>query len=135
MFSKSTEYALRASIYIAQNASYEKKASIQSIAKGINAPKPFTAKIMQLLANKQNSIVVSIPGPSGGFYMTEEAKDLPVFEVIKAMNDSHIVESCLLGISDCSDEKPCQIHFEYKGIKMMLLALLKQKTIRELAEK
>ena len=28
---------------------------------------------MQLLANKQNSIVVSIPGPSGGFYMTEEA--------------------------------------------------------------
>ncbi len=55
MFSKSTEYALRASIYIAENASYEKKASIQSIANGINAPKPFTAKIMQLLANKQNS--------------------------------------------------------------------------------
>ncbi len=135
MFSKSTEYALRASIYIAQNASNKKKVSIQSIANGINAPKPFTAKIMQILASKQNNLVVSYPGPTGGFYMTEEAKDLPVFAVIKAMNDSHVVESCLLGISDCSDENPCQIHFEYKGIKKMLLALLKEKTIRELSRK
>ena len=41
MFSKATEYALRATIYIAQKSSAEKKLSIGEIAKAIDSPVPF----------------------------------------------------------------------------------------------
>lgn len=52
MFSKSTEYALRASIFIALKASSQRKVSIQEIAEGIGAPQAFTAKVLQQLTKK-----------------------------------------------------------------------------------
>ena len=55
MFSKATEYALRATIYIAQKSSEENKLGIEEIAKAIDSPQSFTAKIMQLLT-KNNKI-------------------------------------------------------------------------------
>ncbi len=56
MFSKATEYALRATIYLAQNSSEDKKIGIRSIAIAINSPESFTAKILQLLT-KNNKII------------------------------------------------------------------------------
>ncbi|MBK6992081.1 MAG: Rrf2 family transcriptional regulator [Chitinophagaceae bacterium] len=49
MFSKATEYALRATIFIAQKSTEETKLSIDDIAKAIDSPKSFTAKILQQL--------------------------------------------------------------------------------------
>ena len=49
MFSKATEYALRATIYIAQKSSVDKKLSLTEIAQAIDLPPSFTAKILQLL--------------------------------------------------------------------------------------
>jgi len=49
MFSKATEYALRATIYIAQKSSVDKKLSLTEIAQAIDSPPSFTAKILQLL--------------------------------------------------------------------------------------
>ena len=76
MFSKSTEYALRATIFIAQKGSEENKLSIEEISKAIGSPKPFTAKILQLLT-KDNRVISSVRGPNGGFYITEKAKKIP----------------------------------------------------------
>jgi Rrf2 family transcriptional regulator, iron-sulfur cluster assembly transcription factor len=47
MFSKATEYALRATIYIAQKSSTEHKIGLEEIAKAIDSPASFTAKILQ----------------------------------------------------------------------------------------
>ena len=49
MFSKATEYALRATIFIAQKCEDDRKLSLDEIATAIDSPRPFTAKIMQLL--------------------------------------------------------------------------------------
>ena len=81
MFSKATEYALRATIHIAKNSSEEKKLGIEEIAKSIDSPKSFTAKILQLLA-KDNKIISSVRGPNGGFFITEKAKKLPVRAIL-----------------------------------------------------
>lgn len=133
MFSKSTEYALRATIYIALYSSSEKKISIAAIAKGINAPQSFTAKILQNLTNKKTGFILSAPGPSGGFYMNDEAKKLPIYRVIEAMGDSEVVEDCILGFSTCTDENPCSMHKTYKPIKLELLRILHENTIGDLA--
>ena len=133
MFSKATEYALRAVIFIAQNSSEEKKLGINEIAKGIASPVPFTAKIMQKLT-VQNQIISSVRGPGGGFFITEEARELPVRAILNVMGEGILLEKCVLGLSQCSDTKPCPLHSKYKFIKRELIQLFETKTIQNLAD-
>ncbi len=133
MFSKSTEYALRATIYIARRASEEKKASIKMIAEGIGAPRSFTAKILQQLTQKNKGIITSVTGPSGGFFVSDRAQGLPVFTILELMGELEVIEKCILGLPKCSDTNPCSLHRSYKVIKEGMLKMFREKTIRELA--
>lgn len=131
MFSKATEYALRATIHIAKNSSEEKKLGIEEIAKSIDSPKSFTAKILQLLA-KDNKIISSVRGPNGGFFITEKAKKLPVRSILVAMGESEVLDKCVLGLNKCSEIKPCPMHVKYKVIKAQIVKLFESKTIQHL---
>ena len=133
MFSKATEYALRATIYIAQKSSEENKLGIDAIAEAIDSPKSFTAKILQSLT-KDNKVISSIRGPNGGFYITEKAKKLPVRAVLIAMGESEVLDKCVLGLNKCSEVKPCPMHNQYKTIKQQLIGLFESKTIQQLAD-
>ena len=132
MFSKATEYALRATIYIAQKSTEEKKLGIEEISRAIDSPRSFTAKILQLLT-KDNRLISSVRGPNGGFYMTEKAKKLSVRSILSAMGEDEILEKCILGLNQCSETKPCPMHAQYKSIKQKLIKLFETKTIQQLA--
>lgn len=132
MFSKTAEYALRATFYIAQKGTKENKLPINQIAAAIGSPQPFTAKILQALA-KNNSIISSVRGPSGGFFMTAKAKELPVTAILEAMNEKQTLTKCVLGLPQCSSEKPCPMHHKYLDIKAQLLMLFDSTTIGEVA--
>jgi Rrf2 family iron-sulfur cluster assembly transcriptional regulator len=132
MFSKSTEYALRATIYIAQKSSEVNKIGIEEIALAIDSPKSFTAKILQLLT-KDNKVISSTSGPRGGFYMTEAAKKLPVRAILDATGESIILEKCVLGLKLCSEKKPCPLHSRYKHIKQQMVDLFNNESILKLA--
>ncbi len=133
MFSKSTEYALRATIFIAQKSSEEKKLGLDEISKAIGSPRSFTAKILQLLT-KDNKIVSSTRGPNGGFYVTDKAKKLPARAILEAMGEDEVLKKCVLGLAQCSETKPCPMHADYKLIKQELVQLFESKTIQHLAE-
>lgn len=133
MFSKSTEYALRAAIFIAQKGSEQNKLGIGAIAAAIDSPLSFTAKIMQLLS-KGNKLVSSVRGPNGGFFMTEKAMQLPVRSVLDQMGENEVLEKCILGLNKCSETKPCPMHSEYKQIKLNLVRMFETKTIKQLAD-
>lgn len=133
MFSKATEYALRATIYIAQKSSEENKLSIDEIADAINSPKAFTAKILQILS-KNNTLISSVRGPNGGYYITDKAKNQPVFSIILKMGERDIIDNCVLGLKKCSEKDPCPMHHKFKKIKADLLNLFESKTINQLAK-
>ncbi len=133
MFSKATEYAIRATIFLAQKSSEENKLGIDEIAKAIDSPKPFTAKILQLLT-KNSQVVSSVRGPNGGFYLSPRAKKLPVRAVLEAMGEDEILEKCVMGLKLCSEKEPCPMHEQYKLIKTQLISLFTTKTIQQLAD-
>lgn len=133
MFSKATEYALRATIYIAQRSSDENKPGMAEIAKAIDSPQSFTAKILQLLT-RNNRIVSSVRGPNGGFFLTDKAKKLPVRSILEAMGEDEVLEKCVLGLKQCSEAKPCPMHANYKLIKGQLIDLFETKSIQSLAD-
>ena len=133
MFSKATEYALRATIYIAKKGTEERKLGIEEIAKAIDSPKSFTAKILQALT-KDNKVVSSVRGPNGGFFITEKVKKLPVRIVLQVMGEYEMLEKCVLGLKRCSELQPCPMHDQYKSVKQLLIKLFVSKTIQQLAD-
>lgn len=132
MFSKATEYALRATIYIAQKSSEENKLSIDEIALAIDSPKSFTAKILQSLT-KNSKVISSTPGPHGGFYISAKARKLPTKCILEAMGEEAILDKCVMGLKQCSEAQPCPMHAQYKGIRKQLNKLFISKSIQQLA--
>lgn len=132
MFSKATEYALRATIYLAQKSSEKKKIGIAEIARSIDSPRPFTAKILQALS-KDNMVISSVRGPNGGFYITEKSKKLSAQIILQAMGEEELIEKCVLGLKQCSEIQPCPMHAQYKTIRKQIKDLFVTKSIRQLA--
>ena len=112
MFSKACEYAIRAVLYLSVKSVEGARFNIKAIAKAIDSPEAFTAKILQKLVRKK--IVASHTGPGGGFCLAPSARQLPINEIIVAIDGGEILRSCVLGLRHCSDVKPCPIHLEVK---------------------
>ena len=134
MFSRSAEYALRATIYIAQKSSPEKKLGLLEISEAIDSPPSFTAKVLQMLT-KNNRIISSSTGPGGGFFIAEKSKKLPLRTILIAVNEDDALTKCILGLNECSSAKPCPMHSQYQQIKLQLIQLFESRTIGDLAGK
>ena len=132
MFSKACEYAIRAMIYIVTKTSDGSRVGIKDIANKTDTPEPFVAKVLQILSRKQ--IVASIKGPNGGFFIEPKRKHIPLIDIVKAIDGDALFLSCGLGIKNCSEKKPCPIHYEFKAIRDQITEMLKTNTIQDLAE-
>lgn len=131
MFSKACEYAIRAMMYIVTHTTNGSRVGIRDIARYTDTPEPFVAKVLQILSRK--GIVSSAKGPNGGFYIETKSKQIPLIEIVKAIDGEDLFLRCGLGIKNCSEKKPCPIHYEYKAIRDDLKEMLKTNTIQDLA--
>jgi Rrf2 family protein len=132
MFSKACEYAIRAALYISIKSVDGSKLGIKEIAREIDSPEPFTAKILQILSREK--IISSIKGPNGGFYLDPKAKPVPINAIVKAMDGEDVLHTCSLGLTECSDKFPCPIHHEIKSYKDRLRKIMKEKTLQDLTK-
>jgi Rrf2 family protein len=132
MFLKTTEYALRAVLYIAREGHEDRRVSLAAVARAIGSPASFTAKIMQQLS-RDNRIVCSVRGPGGGFYMTRASRQLPMQAILEAMGEEHLMTKCVLGLRQCSEKQPCPMHEAYQPVKAGLMRLFTHHTIGEMA--
>lgn len=127
MFSKSCEYAIKASIFIAQTTNENVCIGVKEIARGIKAPEYFVAKILQELSKKK--IIGSIKGPNGGFYITAEQMKRPIVDIVNIMDGDGLLSACVLGLEKCNSTNPCPMHDEYQKIKLSLKKMLEHNTI------
>lgn len=133
MFSKACEYGIRATIHISHQSRQGKRVSLKEVAKAIDSPVAFTAKILQSLAN--NNIVLSTKGPAGGYEIPEgEQSRIAVYQIVKAIDGEKTYNGCGLGLKQCNEQKPCPLHFKFKAIRDDLKNMLQTTTIEELAD-
>jgi len=131
MFSKSCEYGIRATIFIAEESAKGKKTGIKEIARRISSPEAFTGKILQTLVKHQ--IIASSKGPSGGFYIPGESlSEIKLVRVISAIDGDTVFKNCALGLGECSEDSPCPLHTEFKRIRDDLEELLHSTSIEDL---
>lgn len=132
MFSKACEYGIKATIYISHQSQKGERVSLKAIAKAIDSPVAFTAKILQSLAN--NNIIVSSKGPTGGYEIPKNRQSkIMLFHIVEAIDGNKISEGCGLGLPQCDEQKPCSIHFQFKTIRDDLKIMLETTTIEGLA--
>ncbi len=133
MFSKTSEYGIRATIYIAGKSQKGERTSLKEISTEINSPKAFTAKILQLLV--KSNIVESIKGTSGGFEIPQHnLKNIKISDILKAVGGVEVYNLCGMGLRDCSPKTPCPIHHKYKLIREEINAMLQNSDLEELAQ-
>jgi len=131
MFSKSCEYAIKATIHLCMETKDGTRLSISEIAEAIDSPEPFTAKILQVLA--KHSFVSSAKGPGGGFYIEPNAEPIIVMDIVDLIDGKGAFERCGLGLKECDENHPCPIHNEFKSYSARLKNLLENKTIQDFA--
>ena len=131
MLSNSSKYALKAVLYLAVNTDHENKMQVREISDNLEIPKAYTAKLMQQLA--RTDIISSSRGPKGGFYLSEENRNQSLMSVVEAIDGKIKLESCILGLRNCDEEKPCPLHFYINKSRDQLLQTLYTKSIEDMA--
>ena len=133
MFNKETEYALRGLVYIQLQNLNGRRPGISEIAKEIDAPKFFTAKILQRLVRQ--GFVQSLKGKGGGFYFEKDKPELPIKNLIVATEGQEILSGCGFGLKHCDVENPCPLHNQYAQIRDAINKLVSEETVQSLASK
>lgn len=132
MFSKSCNYAIKAAIFIAKHSLEENKVGFVDIAKEIDSPQAFTAKILQILV--KSGIIDSVKGVNGGFYIPKKnIATTYLVEIVDAIDGDAVFHGCGLGLSHCSETHPCPVHDKFKSIRDELAHMLETTNLEELA--
>jgi|SRR5690625_146755 len=132
MFSKACEYGIRAVLYITLRSMQNKRTRLKEIAKEIEAPEAFVAKILQKLVKE--GLLHSSTGPKGGFYIKpEEIKQIKLIDVVEAIDGNQIFVGCALGLPKCDETRPCPVHYNFKEIRDSLKEMLSTMDIGKMA--
>ncbi|MDT8346744.1 MAG: Rrf2 family transcriptional regulator, partial [Flavobacteriaceae bacterium] len=134
MFSKACEYGIRATLFVATQSLQQKRVVLPDLAKAIDSPLAFTAKIMQQLS--RSKIVRSVKGPNGGFYMRDEmTESCKLIDIVLAIDGDAIITECCLGLKKCDEAEPCPVHSSFKNIRAEIIEMLEQTSLKDIAEK
>jgi Rrf2 family protein len=130
MFNKETEYALRGLVYIQMQNLKGKRPGMDEIAREIEAPRFFTAKILQRLVRL--GFIMSLKGKGGGFYFDKDKAELTIKELITAIEGHNIITGCGFGLKNCSPDNPCPLHDQYAPIRDAIDRMVTTGTIQSL---
>jgi Rrf2 family protein len=133
MFNKETEYALRGLVYIKLQNIKQRRPGTAEIAKEIDAPPFFTAKILQRLVKA--GFLESMKGKGGGFFFDPDKPDLQLLKLITATEGNKSFSGCGLGLKNCTKDNPCPLHEKYAPIREAMNKMVSDETVQSLAVK
>jgi len=132
MISKACQYGIRATIFIVSRHHDGVKLNISEIAREVDAPEAFMAKILQVLS--KHRIITSLKGPYGGFFIENFQLEQPVIKIVNAIDGMSVFEECGLGLKQCSASHPCPMHDQYKIARDALQNAFLHTSLRKLAQ-
>jgi len=132
VLSKTCNYALRASLYVAsqKNRDY---IPINEISDNLNISFHFLTKILQTLT--ETEIMISFRGPKGGVRLAKSPSEINLYNIITTIDGNDIFEKCLLGLHDCQNSKPCPLHEQWNGIRENLKKMFQSNTLEILSSR
>lgn len=127
LISRTTEYALRAIIWLLQEPSRSQTA--RQIARGTRTPPDYTSKVLQLLTKA--GLVRSQRGLGGGFRFASDPTKVTVLEVINAVDPLERIHACPLGLKEHAT-KLCPLHCGMNDVAAQMEATFAQSRLVDL---
>ena len=131
MLSKTSEYALRAVLYLARH-SQDVPVPAGDVAAGLDVPANYLSKILHTLSRA--GVVSSERGPGGGYRLARPADRTSLADVVGAFHQISPREHCLLGNTRCHDEQPCPAHERWKEVFDPVTDFFRETMVAELLE-
>ena len=104
---------------------------VQDVAVWIGAPGPYLSKVFHALGKAQ--LVTTKRGRNGGVTLARPAREITLETIAVAVDGEDWKESCLLGLSTCSDERACPVHAFWTAERKRIQAELQQTTLADVA--
>lgn len=130
VFSRTTEYALRALTFLAMQPS-GKLTGAREISEAEDIPIPFLWKILQVLG--RHKLIRSFKGIHGGYELARPGSKINLLSVVAATDGADFTNHCVLGLPHCGEENACPLHNTWKHIRGDITTMLEENTLADLA--
>lgn len=129
MLSRTSQYALRALIYLTQHEDAW-PISGTHIAEEIGVPAKYLSKVLGDLV--RCGVLEASPGRTGGFRLSRAPERTFLIDVLTPFEHFDRRE-CPFGNHICSDERPCAAHDNWKKVVTAQQSFLRDTSVRDIA--
>ncbi len=130
--SRKIEYGLRAMIFLA-SVPTSTVVPFREIARRMDVPQEFLAKILKVLAQKK--LLTSVRGANGGYQLTKNPGDISFLDVIEAVEGPVSVNVCQDPHGSCKLSPACTMYGVWKLGQERMLEVYRSTTLDTLAMK
>jgi len=128
---RNTDYALRLVVNLARRHG-EASLSTRVLAEAEDVSYQLACKLMQKLHGA--GLVESNMGPKGGFRLSRAPEDVPILEIIEAIQGPLRLNRCLLGDGVCERQDSCPVREKIGQLQEQMNGYLTKVTLGELAK-
>jgi Rrf2 family protein len=119
-FLKTTEYAIRVMVFLANNQ--QERFSTNRLHQILDIPYKYLGRLMHTLT-RAGLLEVEM-GKQGGYRLNGQRGRIYLYEIVGAIEGLESYSRCVLGFAECSDENPCPLHRywlkQQEGLKEMV---------------
>lgn len=130
MIPKTAEYALRAMVFLAQDAGAARGSD--EIAEATRVPRRYLSKVLRKLVDGE--MISSRPGPNGGYRLARAASQYSVLDVISVVEPMPRIRTCPLDIPSHGTNL-CPLHRELDCAYAHMEEALGHVTLAELLDR
>ena len=127
MISKTTEYTLRAAVFLCDQS--HQSATSQQIADATPVPDRYISKVLPQLV--QAGVLTSRRGPTGGFTLARPASVITMLDIVEAVEPIQRITCCPLGLSE-HQKSLCPLHQRLDEIAAASQDALQETTLADL---
>jgi Rrf2 family protein len=120
---RQADYAIRAVRYLAKQEGSDKRVSTSTVAKQMQIPPSFLAKIISQLSIA--GLLHTSRGARGGVALARQAKDISVLDVVEAIDGPILLNECVGSNKPCVFEDDCLVHPIWKEVQESLVSKLR----------
>jgi Rrf2 family protein len=153
LFSKGSEYAIRAMLRVAEADAFE-GFSPKEICAAAEIPEPFGRRVFAEMAKAR--ILHGTRGPGGGYRFLRDPADISLLDIVLAVDGPHAFKECPMGLEcevqkasgdfrtckKCNMPKPkcgldhlCPLHDLWKQTKQSVICHLESTTLADIRNK
>jgi len=132
MLSQTSEYALRAVVYLAERDN-DQPVRVETIGAALGIPANYLSKTLNVLVRRK--ILASMRGPTGGFRLAVRPDQLMLLKVVEPFDPIVQRRHCLLGRKECSDRTACAAHDAWKQTSEVVTHFFRTTTVADISRK